>query len=136
MMRRLVFLLLGLAVVGCTARVNTNSAFRPEVLRDVEGYAIAVCLMNQSQPYLEDQGDAWASVVVQRMKGDPSVLADIAKQVNSENAKGEMAVIRSETGPGKDKILPLLYCYEIIDRPPVRAEIQKAATALKPSYGR
>ena len=52
-----------------------------------------------------------------------------------EIAKGEMAVIRDEAGPGKDKILPVLYCGEIIDRPAVRAAIQKAGAALNPSYG-
>ncbi len=135
-MRRFILLLLGLAVVGCTARVDTIGAPRPEVLRDVEGYAISVCLMNQTQPYLKDQGDAWASVIVQRMRGNLDVLAGVAEQVKRENAKGEMAVIRNETGPGKDKTLPLLYCYEIIDRPSVRAAIQKAIAALKPSYGR
>ncbi len=135
-MRRVIMLLLGLAVAGCTAGVDTIGAPRPEVLRDVEGYAIAVCLINQSQPYLKDQGDAWASVIVQRMRGNPDVLAGLAEQVKRENAKGEMAVIRNETGPGKDKTLPLLYCYEIIDRPSVRAAIQKAVVALKPSYGR
>ena len=135
-MRKVILLLLGLAVVGCTASVNTIGSPRPHVLRDVEGYAIAVCLMNQTQPYLKDQGDAWASVIVQRMRGNPDILAGVAEQVKSENAKFAMAVIRSETGPGKDKTLPLLYCYEIIDRPLIRAAIQKAVDALKPSYGR
>lgn len=135
-MRLLILLLLGLAVIGCTARVATHDAPRPEVLRDVEGYAISVCLMNQTQSYLKDQGDAWASVIVQRMRGNLDILAGVAEQVKQENAKGEMAVIRSETGPGKDKTLPLLYCYEIIDRPSVRAAIQKAVAALKPSYER
>ena len=133
-MRRFIMILLGLAVAGCTAKVDTIGAPRPELLRDVEGYAIAVCLINQTQPYLKDQGDAWASVIVQRMRGNPDALADVAEQVKRENAKGDMAVIRSETGPGKDKTLPLLYCYEIIDRPSVRAAIQKAVVALKSSY--
>ena len=131
---RIVLLLLGLAVAGCAARVNTIGAPRPEVLRDVEGYAIASCLTNQTQPYLKDQGDAWASVIVQRMKGSFDVLAGIAEHIKRENAKGEMAVIRDETGPGRDKTLPVLYCSEIIDRPSVRAAIQKAVAELNPSY--
>lgn len=135
-MRRVIMLLLCLVVVGCTARVDTIGAPRPEVLRDVEGYAIAVCLISQNQPYLKDQGDAWASVIVQRMRGNSDVLAGLVEQVKRENEKGEMAVIRNETGPDKDKILPLLYCYEIIDRPSVRAAIQKAVASLKPSYRR
>lgn len=131
---RAVLLLLALAAVGCATTVDTIGAPRPEVLRDVEGYAIATCLVSQPQPYLKDQGDAWTSVIVQRLKGDLEVLAALAEQIKRENAKGEMAVIRDETQPGKDKILPVLYCSEMIDRPAVRAAIQKAVTALNPSY--
>lgn len=132
---RVGLLVMGLVVVGCAAEVETIGRPRPEVLRDVEGYAIASCLANQAQPYLKDQGDAWASVIVQRMKGSIDVLAGVAEQVNRESANGVMAVIRDETGSGKDKVLPVLYCGEIIDRPSVRAEIQRAVAALSPSYG-
>ncbi len=131
---RVVLLLLGLTAVGCATRVGTIGAPRPEVLRDVEGYAIATCLVNQPQSYLKDQGDAWASVIVQRMKGNLDVFAGIAEHVKRENAKGGMAVIRDEAEAGKDKALPVLYCSEIIDSPSVRAAIQKAVTDLNPSY--
>ena len=76
---RVVIFLLSAAVAGCSANAKTIGAPRPEVLRDVEGYAIASCLTNQTQPYLMDQGDAWASVIVQRMKGNLEVLAGIAE---------------------------------------------------------
>ena len=132
---RAVLLLFGLAVIGCASKIDIINPSRSEVLRDVEGYAIATCLVNQPQSYLKDQGDAWASVIVQRMKGELEVFAEVAEQVKNENAKGEMAVIRDEVGPGKDKTLPVLYCSEIIDRPAVRAAIQKAVAALNPSYG-
>jgi hypothetical protein len=135
MMRKALFLL-GLAVAGCAAGAEMIGAPRAKVLRDVEGYAIASCLANQVQPYLKDQGDAWAAVIVQRMRGSLDVLADIAEQVKRENAKGEMAVIRDDAGPAKDKALPVLYCGEIIDRPSIRAAIQTAVSALSPSYRR
>jgi hypothetical protein len=131
---RVVLLLLGMAVTCCAVRVDTIGVPRPEVLRDVESYAIASCFTYQTEPYLKDQGDAWASVIVQRMRGSVDVLADIAELVKGENAKGEIAVIRDDTGPGKDKTLPLLYCSELIDRPSVRAAIKKAVVALNPSY--
>jgi hypothetical protein len=107
---------------------------RPEVIRDAEGYAIASCLTYQAQPDLKAQGDAWASVIVQRMKGSLDALTGIAEQVKRESAKGNMAVIRDESGRGKDKELPVLYCSEMIDTPSVRAAIQKAVTELDPSY--
>jgi hypothetical protein len=131
---RIAMLLLALVAVGCTTKTDTIGSPRPVVVRDVEGYAIASCLVNQSEPYLKDQGDAWASVIVQRMKGDLEVFAGLAEQVKLETAKGEMAVVRNEAEPGSDKALPVLYCSEIIDKPAVRAAIQKAVAALNSSY--
>lgn len=135
-MMRIAMLLLGLAVAGCATKVDTIGSPRPEVVRDVEGYAIASCLVNQSEPYLQDQGDAWASVIVQRMNGDIEVFASVAEQVKLEAAKGGMAVIRTEGAGGSDKALPVLYCSEIIDKPVVRAAVQKAVADLIPSYAR
>ncbi|MCG8986495.1 hypothetical protein MI467_06525 [Delftia acidovorans] len=83
---------------------------------------------------IKDPGDAWASVIVQRMHGNIEVLAGIADQVQQENANGDMAVMRDETRPGQGKPLPVLHCGEVIDRPDVRAAIQKAIAALRPSY--
>lgn len=131
MMRFLLFSL-GLLVVGCTPKINAIGEPRLDILRDVESYAIASCLTKQSSPYLKDQGDAWASVIIQRMKGSLDPLTGIAEQVARESAKGEMALIRNEGGT--DKPLPLLYCGEIIDKPAVRAEISKAIAMLKSSY--
>lgn len=131
---RPIMLLLGFAVVGCSPKVVTMGVPRPAVVRDVEGYAIASCLVSQAQPYLKDQGDAWASVIIQRMKGDLEVLTALAEQVKQESVQGEMAVIRDESAPGKDKELPVLYCGEIIDKPAVRAAIQNAVSALSTAY--
>ncbi len=133
-MRRTILPLLCSVVVGCAARMEPVDSSRPGVLRDIEGYAIASCLASQSDPYLKDQGDAWASAIIQRMKGDIDVLDDVLDQVKNESAKGEMAVIRDETGPGKDKVLSILYCAEIIDGYSVRAAIQKAVAVLNSAY--
>lgn len=134
---RMALLACGLVIAGCTPDTNPAGAARTQVQRDVESYAIASCLTQQAEPYLKDQGDAWASVVVQRMHGDIEVLAGIAEQVQRENTKGangDMAVMRDETRPGQGKPLPVLHCGEVIDRPAVRAAIQKAIAALRPSY--
>ncbi|WP_428145284.1 hypothetical protein [Delftia acidovorans] len=131
---RAALLLLVPAIAGCTPDTNPAGGARTQVQRDVESYAIASCLTQQAEPYLKDQGDAWASVVVQRMHGDIEVLAGIAEQVQRENTNGDMAVMRDETRPGQGKPLPVLHCGEVIDRPAVRAAIQKAIAALRPSY--
>lgn len=131
---RVALLLLVPAIAGCTPDTNPAGGARTQVQRDVESYAIASCLTQQAEPYLKDQGDAWASVIVQRMHGDIEVLAGIAEQVQRENTNGDMAVMRDETRPRQGKPLPVLHCGEVIDRPDVRAAIQKAITALRPSY--
>lgn len=131
---RMALLACGLVIAGCTPDTNPAGGARTQVQRDVESYAIASCLTQQTEPYLKDQGDAWASVVVQRMHGDIEVLAGIAEQVQRENTNGDMAVMRDETRPRQGKPLPVLHCGEVIDRPAVRAAIQKAIAALRPSY--
>jgi len=113
---------------------GSDARARSPVQRDVESYAIASCLAAQDQPYLRDQGDAWASVIIQCAKGELDVLTAIATAVKAELAKGDMAVIRSETAPMKGKPLPVLYCGEIIDAPSVRTAIDKAIKKLAPSY--
>ena len=125
------FFIWAAVLAGCTAQIDSA---RTQVQRDAESYAVASCLTQQTEPYLQDQGDAWASVVVQRMKGDIDALAGIAEQVRRENAKGDMAVVRDENRPATGKELAVLHCGEMIDRPAVRAAIQKAIEVMRPSY--
>ncbi len=133
-MMRMFLILWGLSITGCTPDLNVAAAARSQAQRDVEGYAIATCLTEQKQAYLQDQGDAWASVIVQRSKGDISTFSAIAGQVKNEVAKSEMPLIREEGRPRSAKTLPLPYCSEIIDSPAVRMAIQKAISALQPAY--
>ncbi len=123
-------------VTACATRPDINRTLQPELLRDVEGYAIASCLASQPHSYLKDQGDAWASVIVQRMHGDPSVLLDIFKRVTIQVEKGNIAVMRSEIEPGQDKILPVLFCSEIIYQPEIRSTILEVVKKLEPFYAR
>ncbi|NDW03363.1 hypothetical protein [Jiella pacifica] len=102
----------GLAADSATAR------------RDAEEYAIASCLVAQSEPFLENQGDAVGSVVIQRGNIELDGLAGINKSVEREMAKGEIPIIRSESG--SDQTLPVLYCIEIIDKLQVRKAIEEA----------
>ena len=122
------------ATILCASTLTAND--RTAVERDVESYAIATCLVNQQEPYLKDQGDGWASAIIQRAKGGLDAFTDVAAAVKAELTKGNMVVIRSETEPMKDKPLPVMYCGEIIDQPSVDAPIHKAVKKLKPSYGR
>jgi hypothetical protein len=122
------------AAVICAAASVTQARARTAVQRDVEGYAVASCLVAQDQPYLKDQGDGWASAIIQRSKGGLDAFTAVAAAVKAELAKGYPAVIHSESEPMKDKLAPVMTCGEIIDAPPVRAAIDKTVRKLIPYY--
>jgi hypothetical protein len=117
-----------------TMPTAADAAPRSALERDVESYAIASCLVGLDQPYLKDQGDGWASVIIQRAKGGMPAFRAVAAAVKAELAKGNMAIIHSEEPGAKDKPLPVLYCAEIIDAPSVHAAIGKAVKKLSPAY--
>lgn len=131
---RSALVLVALTLAGCLPGENPAGSARPALQRDIESYAIASCLTYQTDAYVSDQGDAWASAIVQRAQGDFDVLAEVAEQVKREIAAGAVTVIRDESNPGKAKMLPLMHCGELIDRPAVRAAINKALIALRPAY--
>ena len=124
------------AICAVCAATSDAEPARSRVQRDVEGYAIASCLSYQAEPYLRQQGEGWASSIVQTGKGDVAVLARLAEQVQRELPKAPMAIIPSESGVGHETALPILYCHELIDRPALRAAIRKAVAALAPAYRR
>lgn len=126
-MTRVLSILLTLVITTWLPATHAAATSPAQMLRDAESYAIASCFANQSHAYLKDQGDAWASVIVQRSQIRPDALADIALQVKAELRKGNMAMMRDETRPQQDKSLPLLYCGEIIDLPAIRKAIQRAS---------
>ena len=120
---------------GCAGGACAASQPRSALLRDVEGYASASCLVAQSDEDLKDQGDGWAWVILQRMKGDLEVFDKLRARVRAEVAKSTMAVIPTDSGVGHDKAMPVLYCIEIIDTPSVRAAIREAVSRLGEAYG-
>jgi hypothetical protein len=109
---------------------------RTAVQRDVEGYAIASCLVRQTEPYLKDQGYAWIDVIIQRSEGDVEHLKRVAEAVEAQVAEGAMPMTRQEGAPKQAKALPVLLCAEIIDEEQVRSAIDKAIRKLSPAYRR
>jgi hypothetical protein len=97
-----------LLALACASTGSKIAYGRSDVQRDVEGYAISSCLTSQKDAYLKDQGDGWASVIVQRSHGDIEHFKKVADAVNSEVAEGHVAVIRPESEPVQGKELPLL----------------------------
>ncbi|MEA1674150.1 MULTISPECIES: hypothetical protein [Nitrospirillum] len=121
-------LLLAAGLLGYTS--VAFAAGRSEAQRDVEGYAVATCLVAQDQPYLKEQGYGWGETIVQGRGRDPVMLAPVRAAVTAALAKGDMPVARDEGNPQQGKALPVLYCGEIIDKPGVRAAITKVLAKL------
>lgn len=119
-----------LMLLACLTASAALAAGRSEAQRDVEGYAIATCLMAQDRPYLKDQGYGWGETIVQGRGRDPEMLAPVKAAVTAVLAKGDMPVARDEGSPQQGKALPLLYCGEIIDKPGVRAAIIQVLAKL------
>jgi hypothetical protein len=109
---------------------------RSDVQRDVEGYAVASCLMKQKEPYLRDQGALWAGGIVQRSHGDVEDFRRVAGAVDADIAQKPMPAARRESDPMHAVPVPVPFCAEIIDDPPVRAVIDKTIKKLTPAYRR
>jgi hypothetical protein len=109
---------------------------RGNVQRDVEGYAIASCLLKQTEPYLRDQGALWADAIVQRSAGDIEPFKSVADAVDVDVAHKPVPMSRRESDPMHAAPVPLPYCAEIIDDRPVRAAIDRAIKKLAPAYRR
>ncbi len=109
---------------------------RSDVQRDVEGYAVASCLMKQKEPLLKDQGALWADGIVQRSHGDIEDFRGIAEAVDADVAQKPVPQARRESDPMHATPVPVPFCAEIIDDPPVRAAIDKAIKKLMPAYRR
>jgi hypothetical protein len=107
---------------------------RSDVQRDVEGYAIASCLIKQDVPYLKDQGALWADGIVQRSHGDIEHFRSVAEAVDADLAHKPMAMARRESDPKHAAPVPVPFCAEIIDDAPVHAAIDKAIKELTPAY--
>lgn len=109
---------------------------RSDVQRDVEGYAVASCLIKQKEPLLKEQGALWADSIVQRSHGDIEGFRTVAEAVDASVAQKPVPQARRESDPMHAAPVPVSFCAEIIDDPPIRAAIDKAIKKLTPAYRR
>lgn len=121
-------------LTACAATPTASVSGHEAAKRDVEAYAIASCLNYQRQPFLKDQGDGWASAVIQRFKGELDDLAAVAAVVKAEVSKGNMIVIPDETVPEREMALPVAYCFDILNTPSVHAAVEKSINKLESFY--
>lgn len=132
---RTIFALIA-GVLLTSAAVAAAVPARTALDRDVQGYAVATCMAAQSEPFLRDQGDAWAAAIVQRGHGSIAQLAPLRAAVLAELAKRNIPIGREEAAPMAGKPLVVMYCAEIIDTPSVRTAIARARSALSRAYAR
>ncbi len=129
MLRHIVLAFLGLIPVPALA------APRPQLQRDVEGYAIAACLMQQKSTELQQQGDAWGSIILNRSPATLAAWRPLAAAVKAETQRRPMTLVHGDTALGQTEA-PVFYCAEIIDTPLVRKAIDRASAKLAVSYRR
>lgn len=116
------------------AALLSPAAARHQALRHAEGYAVATCLIAQPDRLLREQGEGWASVVVQGGAGSIEPLLPIARAVTLQMTKGDVPVAHLDGPPDGDRPLPILWCASMVDRPAVRAAIRRATVLLTPAY--
>jgi hypothetical protein len=97
---------------------------------------VASCLIKQKEPLLKDQWALWADGIVQRSHGDIEDFRSVAEAVVADVAQRPMPQARRESDPMHAAPIPVPFCAEIIDDPPVRAAIDKAIKKLTPAYRR
>ncbi|WP_054158930.1 hypothetical protein [Rhizobium sp. AAP43] len=121
-----------LTLSAALAPLSALAAPRDAVTRDVQGYAIAVCLDRQENEVLKEQGNGWAAIIVERGKGDIEDWAPLRNAVEAALAEATVPVVRGDSG---EHPMPLFQCAELIDDPIVAAEIDATIAKMKPAYG-
>ncbi len=117
------------SVLGCSSPYSQSDKPLENIsVRDINSYAIASCYTFLTNPYLMDQGDAFASAVLQRSQLDPVELAGLIEAVRTFSKENALPVIRSESLVDEDKTLPVLFCSEVIYDSAVKVEIGKLRT--------
>lgn len=118
-----------------TVLLTTSTAYaRTRLQQDVEGFAVASCLAQQSPAYLKQQGEGWAQIIIDRGHGSPKALDALDKVVRGEAVRAAPYVNRDEANPTRGAPMPIAFCAEMIDRPVVRAAMKRTMVALAPAY--
>jgi len=114
----------------------SSAVARTPLQRDVEGFAVASCLAQQSPNDLKRQGEGWAQIIIERGHGSPKPLDALDHVVRTEAQRAPPYINRDEANPTKGVPMPVAFCAELIDRPAVRAALVRTMAALAPAYRR
>lgn len=123
-----------LLVVGCaTSGINKNKIEVASIQKDAHSYAVASCYAFLPNPFLKSQGDAFASVILQRSQLHPNDLAGLISAVKQYMLNTNEAVTRVEREGAEDKSVPVLFCSEVIYDDKVAMEIERLVAIHKPA---
>ena len=103
--------------------------------RDLEGYAIASCMIASRDTVLMEQGQGWAGAIVQRSHGPIEIFSGVSKVVNEKIRVSGFAVGHQD-GPVQSNgtKLFMLTCGEIIDQPSIVRAVARARLKLARYY--
>jgi len=104
---------------------------RDALQRDLEGYAVASCLVTLDDARLNEHGQAWAGSIVQRSRGPIEPFIAVYEVVKVEMP---MFMRRDEANPRVAQPMPVMYCAELIDAPAIRAALSVATQQLREDY--
>lgn len=126
------------AIVVASCGLPMSSAVaRSELDRDLDGYAIASCMIASHSPVLIEQGHGWAGAIVQRSHGPIKIFQQIASAVNQEIRVSGFALGHRD-GPVQSSRLNLFMvtCGEIVDNRRVAIAIARARVSLVRYYNK
>ena len=134
------------ALLLASACVSTESRLEFATARDLDdhlaGFAMAHCLRSLGgkglpEPdvqVMQQQGDRWIQIVVERSYGDIEQFFAIGPAINAAVAATPMAIVKDEASQAGSSPAPVFYCAQIIRQPAVTRGIAAARAALAPAY--
>jgi hypothetical protein len=127
--------LINVIVIATCGTPLTDALARPQLDRDLSGYAIASCMIASGDAVLSEQGEGWSGAIVQRSRGPIETFQVITSAVKAEIKISGFAVGHRD-GPvnSGSSTLFMLTCGEIIDRPRVADAMAKARMRLVNYY--
>ena len=124
------------AIAVASGVLPTGSALARSALdRDLEGYAIASCMIASRDTVLMEQGQGWAGAIVQRSHGRIEIFSGVSKAVDEKIRVSGFAVGHQD-GPVQSNRAKLfmLTCGEIVDQPNVARAVARARLQLARYY--
>lgn len=122
-------------LAGCSGESRPVKAeTKPTARDDLVQYATASCFAFQQNDYLKNQGERWASAILQNAHGPVEKWTPVADAVKNALARSGVAQGQGEGPQAPTVPLPVMTCGQIATTPAVSFSIDTAAKALSKDY--